>query len=398
MYKKPSVLALIASAFLLIGPPLSAHFESDLDVASMTLAADFVFRGIVVDVSYRTSESVPLLDPTGRPIVDELGNPVYAEGSDIPHTFVTYQVEHVYKGPRASPTQLTLRFEGGPSDEPDPERRSYLFVESYPFFKLQDRDILFVQGNTQDPCPLAACQAGRLRILPDPQYPDNNLLFSDIGMEIRTIIPPDGGPARSWPIVFGPQHIRPEINTLVIGELQLEAVFVNPTQGLLPEPPDNPRGTRFSEADFDGYLTTLVSELFTPDQLLQLPPVANAGSNEPFQGRAVMEIREPLPPPAAPCANGGCEPERPWLAELLTPDELAAVLEAERQERELLALNRGNPVLPQTPCQHHILLYGALPGDISGPDGVPDCVVNMHDLAVIAAAWLRCLDDGSGCL
>ena len=34
----------------------------------------------------------------------------------------------------------------------------------------------------------------------------------------------------------------------------------------------------------------------------------------------------------------------------------------------------------------------ALPGDLSGPDGVPDCVVDIHDFVVIASNWLNCND------
>ena len=33
-----------------------------------------------------------------------------------------------------------------------------------------------------------------------------------------------------------------------------------------------------------------------------------------------------------------------------------------------------------------------LAGDISGPDGVPDCYVNLHDLAVLSGSWLTCTD------
>lgn len=389
----------MASAFLLLGPPLSAHFESTVDIPGMTLAADFVFKGVVMNVDYRTSEAVPLLGPDGGPILDEDGNPAYADGSNIPHTFVTYQIEEIYKGPRASPTELTLRFEGGSTSERDPDERSYLLVEMYPLFKVGDRDILFVEGNSQDPCPLAGCQAGRLRILPDAQYPDGDFLFSDTGMEIRVITPPTGGPARSWQVVYGRQHLRPEINNITLGDHELELIFTNPGEGVVPSPPDNPQGIRFSEWQFDSYLTTLVSELFTPDQLHQLPPVANADISQVIQGRAIWETPEPPAAPSDPCANGGCETERPWLAELLTREQLTAVLEAEQEERNWLVINNGNPVLPQTPCERHIVLHGALPGDISGPAGKPDCVVNMHDLVVIAGAWLQCIDDGrNGCL
>ena len=76
-------------------------------------------------------------------------------------------------------------------------------------------------------------------------------------------------------------------------------------------------------------------------------------------------------------------------------DEL---LEAERQEREWLALSVGNPVLPQTQCERDILLYGTMPGDISGPEGKSDCCVNMYDFVVLAADWLQCENSCAECL
>ena len=33
---------------------------------------------------------------------------------------------------------------------------------------------------------------------------------------------------------------------------------------------------------------------------------------------------------------------------------------------------------------------GAIAGDISGPEGVPDCLVNLNDFAIIALDWLYC--------
>ena len=292
--------------------------------------------------------------------------------------------------------ELTLRFEGGASDNLDPEGRRYLLVEMYPLFKVGDRDILFVEGNTQHPCPLAGCSSGRLRVMPDEQYPDHDFIFSDLGMEIRVISPPDV-PAQDWQVVYGPQHIRPEINTMMIGDLELENVLVDPSEGLLPLPENNPRGERFSESQFDSYLINLVSELFTPQQLGQLPRPVSADITQTFQGHAISEVSEPPSVPSDPCAEGGCD-ERPWLAEVLTPEQLAAVLEAEQEELRWLTANGGNPVLPETPCQRHIVLYGTLPGDISGPDGKPDCLVNMYDLAVIGDGWLQCIDGVNECL
>ena len=36
--------------------------------------------------------------------------------------------------------------------------------------------------------------------------------------------------------------------------------------------------------------------------------------------------------------------------------------------------------------------------DIGGPEGKPDCYVNIYDLSVLAAEWLQCNDpEGQGC-
>ena len=41
-------------------------------------------------------------------------------------------------------------------------------------------------------------------------------------------------------------------------------------------------------------------------------------------------------------------------------------------------------------CEDVIAAGLAMPGDLSGPAGVPDCVIDLYDLAVIASGWLNC--------
>lgn len=399
MKNRLRVIMFAVSAFAVFSSPLSAHFDSDVDMVQLATAADFIFKGQVINVDYRNSEAVPLTDPDGNQAFDEDGNIVYVDGSNLPHTFVTYQVEQVYKGPRSSPSQLTLRFAGGHTGEVDPLERRYLFIEPYPLFDIGDRDVLFVQGNTAKPCPLTRGQTGRFRILPDPDASGAPFIFSETGMEIRVIIPPDVGPVMDWPVVLGPQHLLPEILTYTIGDEVFEEVFVNPTEGILPPPGDNPQGIRFSEADFDDYLTDLVGELFTPEDLLNLPAVQNADINQIFYGEQFAEaVTSPLYPPNPCTPSSVCETPRPWLDEVLTDEERQAIFEAERQEVEWFTRSGGNPVLPQSPCDQEILLYGALPGDLSGPDGRPDCHVDLIDMSVFAAHWLLCNDPDSECL
>jgi hypothetical protein len=48
--------------------------------------------------------------------------------------------------------------------------------------------------------------------------------------------------------------------------------------------------------------------------------------------------------------------------------------------------------------QSGLLINPKLSFDISGPEGEPDCYVNLHDLAVLALQWMLCNDpQGEGC-
>lgn len=85
------------------------------------------------------------------------------------------------------------------------------------------------------------------------------------------------------------------------------------------------------------------------------------------------------------------EPNRPWL-DLLPPDELAAILAAEEEERLMTEQFGGDPVLPVTPCERQIAAEGGIVADICGPEGQPDCRVDMFDFECMHRHWLECND------
>jgi hypothetical protein len=358
----------------------------------MAKAADFIFKGTVVEAKYRNSEFVHLLDNNGQPIYEE-NEPVWADGSNLPHTFVTYQIEEIYKGkaPENAAGQpsslLTLQKVGG-IDDSDPEM-SIVFVPRYPHMDPGDRDILFVLGNTIRPCPLVGSEWGRFRVLVDP---DNNaaMIYSDRGREVLHVQSPA---QQGEEIALGVAHHYPEILKYEFGDCDgctLEKEVIDegdehsiPGQG--EQPPAEPApGPQFTERQFDSFLTQIVFETHTQAELNQLPPVVSADISSPFVARSYSEDE----PEAV-------EPEyvqprpRPWLDQL--PEaERETVVEAERLEMEMLAVNGGNPVLPMNECDMKILVEGAIPGDISGPDGKPDCYVDFFDLAAMAEGWLEC--------
>jgi hypothetical protein len=224
-----------------------------------------------------------------------------------------------------------------------------------------------------------------LRILTDPNDPNvrkDYKIYNELGLEVRHV--PGAGTEPDY-IVLGPFHSLEQIDTHDMGDFILKRVTVDegnefelPGANDVPEP----NGTHFTEDAFKSYLTGVVlTECGT------VPPgdcgseVANADVNQSFTA-------DPFPVAEPNFITQSPGPySRPWL-DKLTPEEKAEILEAERREHEMLQLTRGNPVLPKTPCEIANLKYEAMAGDVSGPDGKPDCRIDFHDVSALADRWL----------
>jgi hypothetical protein len=144
---------IVAAVVVSVAIPVEAHFnrEPKLDVWDMTRDADFVFKGKVIQVQYRNTMVEPLLDPSsGGPVFDEEGIQVFKSTSNVPHTFVTYDVLDIYRGqlPAGGPNTLTLRFFGGLSSDPT-QPDTVCFISPYPHFDVGHEDVLFVHGNVE---------------------------------------------------------------------------------------------------------------------------------------------------------------------------------------------------------------------------------------------------------
>ena len=377
---------------------LAAHVTPELDLGEHVRNSGFIFRGKVTNVEYRNSELVPLLDATGSPVFEE-GNPLYVDGSNLPHTFVTWSVEEIYKGslPTRDPV-LTLRFEGGQSDIPDPCEtipggdpvyNDYLLVTDVPLFDPNDRDFLFVKGNAENHCPLYNWDRGRFRILDDPNNPTAvNMIYNEYGQQVRLISEPGSDPNG---IIFGDVQEITEVLTHTMGQMQLADVYVD--AGTEEEDPIVPTlpGVHADESDFGAFIAQVVLD----ECGTGLPPedcgveILSFDPNLPFNG-VPFTPREPNDVAEEP----ETVPDRPWL-DNLDPNDLAVILEQERLEDELFT---GNPVLPETPCEIQIFNDGRITGDISGPSGVPDCYVDIIDFGALAGVWLECNHpDDPGC-
>jgi len=109
--------------------------------AELVAEADAIYRGRVTQLQVRRVEL-----PNGN-------------GSVI-KTFVSFAIERVLKG--AAATEVVLEFLGGTIGD---ER---LEVSGMPRFAAGEREIVFVQKNGVQFCPLVAMRHGRYRVARDP--------------------------------------------------------------------------------------------------------------------------------------------------------------------------------------------------------------------------------------
>ncbi len=143
----------------LLGP---AHPASPSTLEETLEAADAAFHGTVVSTDYRMSEP----DPTG---------------ASVPYTFVTWEVEHGFRGVEAG-QRYTIRCLGGPVGG-----GRALFVSTIPIFQVGDEDVIFARTDNDDACPLVGAIYGRIRVEEGHIY-DNfgaSLEFADSGKLVR---------------------------------------------------------------------------------------------------------------------------------------------------------------------------------------------------------------------
>jgi hypothetical protein len=128
------------TALVALGATLDATTVVPPSFPELVAEADAIYRGEVTSVKARRVER-----PDG-------------EGSVI-KTFVTFAVERVLKGPEQ--VEITLEFLGGTVGEES------MTVTGMPKFNVGAREILFVQKNGVQFCPLVALTHGRYRVLRD---------------------------------------------------------------------------------------------------------------------------------------------------------------------------------------------------------------------------------------
>jgi hypothetical protein len=265
--------------------------EQNFSLSNFGKEADFIFHGVVTKVEYRLSDGTP----------------------QLPHTFVTFQVENLLKG-QVNQQFITLRFIGGPDNE-----GNFLMVPGVPLFDVGDRDMLFVKGNGQSGCPLVKCEQGRFRII-------NNQVFTDQG---RQLLQNNQGK-----LVAGSPVQLEEVRTNKIGETVVTTVSSNPSD----------------EKDIGSSASSVVESQnapvslpsVNPTQLIQiiqqqLQQLATLGQLQTRPFVASVDIREQF-------SVGSASPVAPPSQTQVPRSVTAPVSDADRRELEMLRQNHGNPV------------------------------------------------------
>ncbi len=143
-----------------------------------------------------------------------------------------------------------------------------------------------------------------------------------------------------------------------------------------------------------------------------LPPIVNAGDNQDVQysGEAVQLNGELVHDDGVPAAStlawtvvsvpAEADPADVVFSatDIATPTVTFPLIEGEYTLR-LSAFDTVAPVVDEVvitinlpSCQDVIDAGLKQVADISGPEGEPDCRVNIHDFAAIALSWLNCVD------
>ncbi|MCI0505012.1 MAG: hypothetical protein L0Z73_02770 [Gammaproteobacteria bacterium] len=286
--------SIVIGGAMLAQQAVAHHITANFDIGNMASQADLVFRGKVIEIDYRGSQS-------------------YNGNSPIPHTFVTFSVDDVLFGNPgdAKRRTFTLRFMGGPNDKGD-----IMLVQQLPQFNIGDEDILFVTMNGSEECPLVDCVNGRFRVVDSRIYNE-----------------------------YGQQLLRNEKGQLVLGRAEAREEFTAFTIG---GQKFTRRSHRDSSLDVDEGADTrqpftyASSEHLDSDVFISIARdrISRASSNDPAGKTRVAKTADKNRPFTLPA------PKPVTIAEPETdiPAEEPAT-EQEKAELDAMRRNGGDPVI-----------------------------------------------------
>ncbi len=253
--KKLLLASLITTA--LSTSALAGHSIAPLLENNLARNAEFVFLGTVAEVNYRRAESADGKTP------------------GTPHTFVTYKIEKILKG-KADGGTVTLRFVGGRGD-----KSQFLMASNVPLFDVGEQDVMFVRGNAKNACPLVECARSRVRMI-------GGMAFNDEGQALEQ----SPLQAKSYEWGFGPFFDLAEVSSHKVSLTELRKRHELPAgEESLPR-----TAKSLYQLSFDTLLARVaaaVSRVNTPEELANLPPVANADIKQPFTSVIARAVEAP---------------------------------------------------------------------------------------------------------
>jgi hypothetical protein len=244
-------------ATTLAAAPSEATVLTPVSERELVKNADLVFEGVVVARQYKLSSS-----QTGGDAV-------------LPHTFVTFRIERLFKGRvTGSNAAVTLRMLGGL----DPRGR-FLTVDECPLFDIGEHGIVFVRRNQRSACPFVGWSQGRYRLIGGSQVYDDDGREVWLGSQL-SLLP---GPAREIDEALTHWRTSTTFTRLVHGGGGSEAPSTKPAK--------SPPGTKLTASGFRSVIASLVAALHTPAELASLPPVPSADPAQPFYVKQPRPVR-----------------------------------------------------------------------------------------------------------
>ena len=221
-----------------------------LTTEQMVQRANLIFEGVVTSVAYRHSD------------VDS------ADHERIPHTFVTYRIERLFKGRSEKNNTITLRFQGGPTGKDE-----VVFIPGIPLFDIGDRDILFVERNGESWCPLVGWDQGRHRII-------NGMVFSDDGHELWA--------TQQGRLVNGPLFLSEEVTKNKIGNSIFEFDVVGTGTPAIPK-----GGTKMYMEEYRTFLADRIRKTHSEQGLRMVKPEKSVSVRERFHEPRLKALPAP---------------------------------------------------------------------------------------------------------
>lgn len=261
--------ALLPAALALCPALATAEPGPRLTPRDQVSGASLIFQGTVARMDYARAQAV------GQ------------QAGDV-HTFVTFDVQRIFKGQVAG-GKVTLRFFGGLEAD-----GTLLHSSRAPLFDVGERVLLFVAGNGQARYPLVGWRAGRLRLVGGKVYSeggrdlvivDEERLRQGTGRDLDEVVlhrfSADGPEIRFGELAWD----KREQDQLPDALLSLPGAAA---------PVAEPATVAASEADFCAWLVRLVARVHTPAQLAAVAATPSLDPQQPFAG----PIRLPVKPPA----------------------------------------------------------------------------------------------------